>query len=825
MLRTDTIAFVKRLVAPGLLRTHLGRTLLVGVVPLLALSAVVLTVSDRLIYDRFERESALVANGLAADIGERVLLVARDANLIAEIQPVREVIATGDTQSVRAQLIPLKGRLDLDIVSVADPDSGDIIFRAQDPLPGERPTEALLQRISARAEQAWVIDGEAPEGVVVRALAPVRTSGRITAVIETGMFLDDGFLRSVQSAARGALTDASAAQLAIFWDGTVRATTLPNITSDIVPSLEDLDRTPDLRLARTLAIGGQRYYAVFTIVESHQPIPAILASFVPLAPIEAAHDAFATLVAVLLAMLVLLITILAYRFTTALTSPLARLAAAAQSVQVGNLALMLPSRSPHEIGALERSFETMIASLADRDATNRRLLGELEQQALFDSLTGLPNRTLLQDRLRQTILAADRAAGRFAFVLLDLDRFKDINDTFGHHAGDMLLKEVGPQIRAVLRESDTVARFGGDEFAILLSTTSDEVGAVQAAQRILERLQRLFVVEGLALQVDASLGIAIYPLHGRDATALIQHADAAMYEAKRSRLGYAVYSTGAEEASRDRLVLLGELRDAIDHRQLSVHYQPMVDPARRSVIGMESLVRWQHPRLGLLAASRFVPFAEQTGLIRPLGEWVLSTALEQCARWSSVGIDMAIAVNLSARDLPDPLLPDRVEKALSQTNVSPSRLKLEITEGLIMGEPTRSLEVLERLRAMGIELSIDDFGTGYSSLSYLKRLPVHEIKIDRAFVADMLNDAGASAIVRSVIELGHNLGLRVVAEGVESAEQADALSSIGCDGLQGYYISPAVPAENVAAWLGEGRWTAKRMERVEPIQLLRSRRA
>jgi diguanylate cyclase (GGDEF)-like protein len=461
----------------------------------------------------------------------------------------------------------------------------------------------------------------------------------------------------------------------------------------------------------------------------------------------------------------------------------------------------------------------MIRSLADRDATNRRLVSELEQQVLFDNLTGLPNRTLLQDRLRQTILAADRTAAQFVFILLDLDRFKDINDTFGHHVGDMLLQEVGPQIRSVLRESDTVARFGGDEFAILLTTTSDEAGATSTAMRILGRLQRLFVIEGLSLQVDASLGIAIYPLHGRDATALVQHADAAMYQAKRSKSGYAVYSVGEEEASRDRLVLLGELRDAIDHHQLSLHYQPMVDPAHRTVIGMESLVRWQHPRLGLLSAARFVPFAEQTGLIRPLGEWVLTAALAQCARWRSVGIDTAVAVNLSARDVPDPRFLERVERALLDADVPASRLKFEITEGVVMAEPTRSLEVLERLRSMSVELSIDDFGTGYSSLSYLKRLPVHEIKIDRTFIADMLNDRGAAAIVRSIVELGHNLGLRVIAEGVESAELADALASLGCDGLQGYYIGPPVPAEHIPAWLGGGIWTMKRVTRAEPIQL------
>jgi len=813
------VSLLRRLLAPGLLRAQLSRTLLVGVVPLVILSLAVLRVSDDLIYERFRQESALVANGLAADIDERVLLVARYASLIAEIQQIRDVIVSGDAQGMKAQLLPLKGRLGLDIVDVADPQTGLIIAAAQDTAPAERLAPALLARMNARVESAWILDNS-PGGLYVRAIAPVRAGANsVVAVVQTGVLIDDRLLSSLKELPDRTNTDASLAQLAIAWEGQASAVTIPALRALSMPSTDEIDREADRSLERTITIAGRPYYAVFTAIESHQKTLGLLAAFIPLDSVTAAHNAFITLIVVLLAVLVGAIGLLAYRFTASLTRPLGRLAAAARSVEAGELGLTIPSKSPHEIGALERSFETMVRSLAERDAVNRQLMSQLERQALYDTLTALPNRTLLHDRLRQTILGADREARGFGFILLDLDGFKDINDTFGHHVGDLLLREVGPRLSDVLRESDTVARFGGDEFALLLPTADEESGAAQAASKVIAALQRPFVIEGLSLQVEASLGIALYPVHGADATALVQHADAAMYEAKRTKSGYAMYSVGEEEASRDRLVLLGELRDAIERQQLSLHYQPAVDPRTRRIMGMEALVRWQHPRLGMLPAAKFVPFAEQTGLIRALSEWALRTAMAQGAHWASVGIDTPIAVNLSARDIPDTRLPDRIAQMLQESGVPASRLRLEITEGVVMSEPARSLETLRRLRDMGIDLSIDDFGTGYSSLSYLKRLPVAEIKIDRSFITDMLSDRGAAAIVGSTINLGHSLGLRVIAEGVESAEIATQLAVLGCDGIQGYFVSPALPADLIPAWIGDSQWRLEAEDEKEPVQL------
>jgi len=806
----------RRLFAPGLLRDLLARTLIVGVVPLLVLAVVILTVTDRLVYERFQQQSSGDAANLSASIGDRVLLTARYANLIAEIQQTRDAIESGDQAAIRVQLLPLKARLGLDIVNVATP-TGTIITGAQDSLPGERIVPALLERINSKVESAWILDGESPRGPTVTAVAPVRGHGIVVGVIETGLILDDRFLAAIHDAAHVG-RDRESGDLAIAWDGQVRASTVKGIPGSAFPTVAEIDAAPGRSLARTIEVDGARNYAVFTVVESHQSTLGVLAALLPLAPVDAAHNAILSLTVLLLAALVTAIAILGYRFTTSLTGPLVSLAAAAQAVQAGDLTARIPMTSPHEIGLLERSFDTMIRSLAERDATNRQLLGELERQALFDTLTGLPNRTLLQDRLRQAILNADRQSLGFAIILLDLDRFKDINDTFGHHVGDILLRQVGPQLGEVLRGSDTVSRFGGDEFALLLPTATDAAGAVQAADRVLSALQQPFVAEGLSLQVEASLGIAMYPVHGADAAALLQHADAAMYQAKRSKSGYAMYSVGEEEASRDRLLLLGELREAIEHAQLWLYYQPAVDPSTKRIIGMEALVRWQHPRLGLLSAASFIPFAEQTGLIRPLGEWVLRTAIAQSAHWTRVGIDTPIAVNLSARDLPDPGLPERIAQMLEAVHVPPSRLRLEITESAVMSDPARSLEILGRLRDMGIELSIDDFGTGYSSLTYLRRLPVAEIKIDRSFVTDMLSDPGAAAIVRSTIDLGHNLGLRVIAEGVESEEVTARLASLGCDGIQGYYVSPAMPAELVAGWIGNSQWTLDAVEANEPVR-------
>ncbi|HEX2086999.1 MAG TPA: EAL domain-containing protein [Solirubrobacteraceae bacterium] len=422
-----------------------------------------------------------------------------------------------------------------------------------------------------------------------------------------------------------------------------------------------------------------------------------------------------------------------------------------------------------------------------------------ENRALHDVLTGLPNRALFQDRVDRALSAAQRDGTKPVVMLLDLDKFKEVNDTLGHHRGDELLKLVGPRIAGVLRSSDTVARLGGDEFAVLLPSAPDAEAGAEVGQKILQALERPFRVDDAELEVGASLGIACFPEHGEDVDMLMQRADMAMYVAKGTRSGHELYdATGT--ARTDPLAVVGDLRRGMSDGELGVLYQPKVDLRTGQVRGAEALVRWEHPLRGLVLPSSFVGHAEHTGLIRPLTMHVLGTALAQVAKWRRGGLDMTVAVNLSMRSLLDRSLIEDVERLLATWGVPAQALELELTESTIMADPQRAREILDALHGLGVGLSIDDFGTGYSSLGKLKSLPVDEIKIDRSFVVAMSHDRSDATIVRSTIDLARNLGLRVVAEGVEDRSACAELAALGCDLGQGYYFSRPLDGDALAAW-------------------------
>jgi diguanylate cyclase len=417
----------------------------------------------------------------------------------------------------------------------------------------------------------------------------------------------------------------------------------------------------------------------------------------------------------------------------------------------------------------------------------------LVRQALHDPLTGLPNRELFADRVSQAIRTADRELRPAALLLLDLDRFKEVNDTLGHHHGDQLLVQLGQRLGGMLREVDTVARLGGDEFAVLLPGATTE-GASGVAEKLRVALQQPINIDGVMLDLDASIGIAVYPEHGNDAAELLQHADVAMYVAKQAHIGFLVYDPAVDQHSPKRLALLGGLRRALERDELVLHYQPKADLATGQIRSVEGLVRWQHPEHGLLGPGEFIPLAERTGLIHPLTRWVLAAALDQAARWQRAGLHLSVAVNISTRCLLDPTFPDQVASQLTAWQLPSKLLVLEITESAVMADPARALEVLGRLHTLGVGLAVDDFGTGYSSMAYLKELPVDELKIDRSFVIQMADSPSDAVIVRSTIDLGHNLGLRVVAEGVETQHAWQELSALGCDVAQGYYLGRPMPA-------------------------------
>ncbi len=424
----------------------------------------------------------------------------------------------------------------------------------------------------------------------------------------------------------------------------------------------------------------------------------------------------------------------------------------------------------------------------------------LEHQALHDSLTGLANRTLLLDRLVHAINQAHRGHTPIALCIIDLDRFKEVNDTLGHYIGDVLLEEVGRRFINTLRDIDTVARMGGDEFAILLPGDGEEE-AIFVANKLLETLSNEFVIEGHLLYVGASIGISIYPQHGTDAKSLIQRADIAMYHAKHNKRGYAIYNPHEDKHSIGRLALVSELNQAIQLDQLTLYYQPQVDMTSGAVRAVEALLRWNHPGFGWLPPLDIVKLAEENNLINPLTGWIIDRAIADYADWSTTGTILPVTINLSVHNLQDKELIQSISNALDKYKVTPDCIAFEITETAMMSEPSHAIRVLRSIHDMGIKLSIDDYGTGYSSLSYLRQVPAEELKIDKSFVRSLTENDDDAIIVRSTIDLAHNLGLKVVAEGVESVDAWDILAMLGCDTAQGFYICTPLPVDKLINWV------------------------
>jgi diguanylate cyclase (GGDEF)-like protein len=474
--------------------------------------------------------------------------------------------------------------------------------------------------------------------------------------------------------------------------------------------------------------------------------------------------------------------------------PLAQTARLAGEIASGRMDSALPPVGRDEVGTLVRAIDHMRVSLIEREA-------RIAELAFRDTLTGLANRTLFSERLGQAVANAGRAGHPLSVLLLDLNRFKEVNDVLGHDVGDQLLVQVAARLRGELaRSSDTVARLGGDEFAVLLPT-QDGDQALVVARKLLAVLEPPLAFDGQTVDLGGSIGIASFPTDAMDAAALMARVDIAMYVAKQGRSGCARFIPEMERSSEQALGLLSDLRRAVEEDQLTLAFQPKVFIDTGRCHAAEALVRWRHPDRGLIGPAEFIAFAEQTGFIRSITAWVIRHALRQLTQWQQQGLTISLSVNVSTRDLTEPDLHALIGEQLQHTGMAPERLCLEITEGAIMEDPERALKSLQALHAMGVRLSIDDFGTGYSSLAYLKKLPMDELKIDRSFVTNLDTDPDDAAIVRSTIDLAHNMGLRVVAEGVETEPVLQRLRAFGCDEVQGYLLSRPLAAEELTAWI------------------------
>ena len=428
-----------------------------------------------------------------------------------------------------------------------------------------------------------------------------------------------------------------------------------------------------------------------------------------------------------------------------------------------------------------------------------RQAGVLEYQSCHDALTGLPNRVLFENRMKQGLEDNRRQNAHYAILLIDLNRFKEVNDTLGHAIGDMVLQETGYRLHKLVRNSDTLVRLGGDEFALIIANV-DEEGATTVAKKLIESVEKPYFIEQHRLHISASVGIAVTPQDGKDTKTIMRHVDMAMYEAKRTNMGYCLYHQSLDKNTLHRLALTSDLKESLIREDFELYYQPKMCIKSNKLLGVEALIRWRHPEHGLIMPEKFISVAEDSGLITAMTSWVIKEALRQQSVWQKQGMFISVAVNLSPINLFDAELPQKINKLLNEYHVPPEYLEMEITESAILSDINRAAETLTRIHNMGISLSIDDFGTGYSSFIHVKKLPISQIKIDKSFIKDMETDNNTS-IVNTIIELAHHLHLTVVAEGAEEESTIAILRRLGCDMVQGYYISPPLPALEIEQFI------------------------
>jgi len=735
--------------------------------------------------NRVEGELAVGQRVFERLVRQNAQILSQSARVLAADAVFQDAAATGDVGTISAALANQGQRLATGTVLYVGLDGRVVAAnRAQERVPREFEHPELLERatITGAATSIEQLSNHGFQWVAIPMRAPVPTGWivlrfpldrgfasdlRQLTALDVSLFAENGH---GWGSLASTLDDAGANELR----RQLPLLTIPDATHTV--RIHDIDN--QARLISLPTTGGRRIVAVL-----HRSMSAALAGF---------DRARTTLI--LLALLGIVVAIAGSAWLASnMTQSLGTLAHAAARMEAGDYAGELEVRRADEIGSLACSLDQMRESIAQRE---KRIL----TLAYRDQLTGLANRAQFSELLSAAIAAAGPGTGTVSILVMDLDRFKYVNDTLGHGVGDHVLRQVAGRLINVVPTSACVARLGGDEFAVLL-TGEAAVKVVDCAKAIVTALERPVLYEGQPLDVGTSVGIARFPLHGRDARTIVRNADAAMYVAKRNKTGLAIYNAYYDTTQQEHLSLLGELRGAVENNQLHLVYQPKVSLRSSNVSAVEALIRWQHPHKGVILPASFIPFAEHTGYIKVLTRWVLGEAIRQCGEWLGKGLQLQICVNVSARDLMNRDLPDQIAALLAEHCVPAGLVCLEITESGFMEEPAHAHKVLERLSGLGLRLAIDDYGAGYSSLSYIMKLPVQELKIDRSFISCLATNPDLPSIVRSTIELGHNLGMKVVAEGVEDRDGCDLLEALGCDDAQGYFISPALAAAELVDWM------------------------
>lgn len=755
-----------------------------------------------LLVDRVSAGIARERNAQELHVGERVFVRLLDQNrqrllqaavFLSKDPAFRQAVSTGDALAISSVMHHHGVRIQASVMMLVSADN-TLIADSLHPGYGRRPfTRRALTRSAKRrgaASAMMTIDDHLYQVVVV----PV-SSSEPTAYVAMGFLIDDAFLGDLR-----ALTSLHVSFLGKDAEGrwkvfatTQQRTEVEGVLSAISARAQDTDVPLRLRgydtTLTSLTNGGSDPVKVAvqrSMSEGMEPLERLKSMLVLLTVASVAATVVGSF-------------ILARR----ITQPLAALTRFAARVRDGDYSERIELAHTDEISALSNSFNHMLEGIASREAEVRRLAYE-------DTLTGLPNRAMFNERLTRAVILSGRTRTAVSVLVMDLNRFRNINDTLGHDAGDQVLQEVAKRLRNAVGRSAVVSRLGGDEFGILLTdTTADR--ALVVARLIEAALATPIEIDHQPVDVGPSIGIAECPAHGEDASVLLRNVDIAMYAAKQHKSGVAVYEARYNKDRSDQLSLLSDLRKAIAENQLKLHYQPKVDLRRSLLVGVEALVRWEHPDRGLISPADFIPFAEQTGVIREVTRWVIPQAIRQCGLWQSEGLTLSVSINVSTRDLLNRELPQLFAAATQGHRVAPELVTVEVTESALVEDPQRVQETISELKLLGVKLSIDDYGTGYSSLAYIQGLHCDELKVDRAFVTHLCTRERDAAIVRSTIDLGHSLGLTVVAEGVEDPQGIAALRELGCDIGQGFGICRPLSPERLVQWIASCEWKARQL--------------